>query len=75
MIALAQLGEVVSTERKAQILAELFKVFSSLQAIEQLFLDQRPIDLAHGIAFHGDPLSRDSLMIHPGARSVKVLDW
>jgi hypothetical protein len=37
-IALAQLGKVISTEKKAQVPAELFKVFSSLQAIEQSFL-------------------------------------
>jgi hypothetical protein len=37
-IALAQLGQVISAETKAQVPAELFKVFSSLQAIEQSFL-------------------------------------
>jgi len=54
-IATAKLGKVVSTERKAQLLAEGLKVPSLVEALEELLLGQNSFDLTGGVALHGVP--------------------
>jgi hypothetical protein len=54
-VATAELGKVVSTERKAQFLAESLKVLSPGEALEELLLGLSSFDLTGGVALHGIP--------------------